>query len=165
LLDGLGLKTKAFNPYDDKTKGGLIKSCLNPAVLNGIYSQSVSCGKRGRKMNWDTRSGTAHCGVCMPCIYRRAALHQVGLDNQLYGTDIFTTGKSITSIPDMPAFIDFLTRKLTPEQIKRTLLVNGSFDNDQLDRFAKLIVNVRDEMKIWILAKGDDNLKRQFGLT
>jgi hypothetical protein len=165
FLENLGIKTKVFNPYDDQTKGELVKSCANPAVLTGIYSQSVSCGKRGRKMNWDTRSGTAHCGVCMPCIYRRAALHQIGLDNQLYGTDIFTTGKTITDIPDMPALIDFLTKKLTPEQIKRTLLVNGSFDNDQLNKFAKLIINVREEMKIWIRSKGDDKLKKQFGLT
>jgi hypothetical protein len=161
----LGLTTQVKNPYDTLTKGELVQACIKPAILSGIYAESVSCGKRGRKMNWDTPTGTRHCGVCMPCIYRRAALNKIGLDNQLYGTDIFSTSKELRDIPDMPALIDFLTKKLTVEQIKRTLLVNGSFDINDLDKFAGLVVNVRAELKDWIKTKGSDKIKKQFGLT
>jgi len=161
----IGFTTQVINPYDELTKGELVETCGNSTVLSGIYAESVSCGKRGRKMNWDTKIGTRHCGVCMPCIYRRAALHKIGLDTQLYGTDIFSTAKEIKTIPEMPALIDFLRRELTPEQIKRTLLVNGSFAIADLDKFAELVINVRTELKEWIRAKGDDKLKKQFGLT
>lgn len=161
----LGFTTQVRNPYEALTKGELVNACIKPSVFSGIYAESVSCGKRGRKMNWDIATGTRHCGVCMPCIYRRAALNKIGLDNQLYGTDIFSTLKELKDIPDMPALIDFLTRKLTVEQIKRTLLVNGSFVITDLDKFAGLVVNVREELTDWIKTKGNDKIKKQFGLT
>jgi hypothetical protein len=165
LFRAIGLNVTVINPYDGDTKGELVKRCGNQAILKGIYKQSVSCGKRGRRMNWDVKSGTSHCGVCMPCIYRRAALHVIGCDNQLYGTDLFTTSKSISDITDMTALFDFLSRKLSKEDIKRTLLVNGSFDSKQLDKFADLVINVRTEIKQWIKDKGNDILKQRADIT
>lgn len=164
LLTIIGLNIRLLNPYQYCTKGELVQSCLDQAVLNGIYTQSVSCGKRGRKQNWDTKEGTSHCGVCMPCIYRRAALHKIGADTQLYGIDIFSTTKTVLDLPDMPALFDFLKRTLDAEQIKRTLLANGSFEINQLDEYADLVVRVRAEIKKWIADKGNPNLKISAGI-
>jgi hypothetical protein len=164
LLDSLGLAIQLQNPFGTYTKGELVDACTNKSILNSIYTQSVSCGKRGRKQYWDTLTGTQHCGVCMPCIYRRAALHKNGLDNQLYGIDIFSTSREIMTIQDMPALFDFINRNLTTEQIKRTLLVSGSLEMHELDDSAGMVERVRQELKQWIFDKGSEGLKRLAGL-
>ncbi|MFO0434454.1 MAG: Qat anti-phage system QueC-like protein QatC [Sphingobacteriaceae bacterium] len=164
LINNVGLTTQLHTPYHLMTKGELVESCTNETVLYGIYSQSVSCGKRGRKQHWDVRTGTQHCGVCMPCIYRRAALHKKNLDNQLYGIDIFTTQRDVLTIQDMPALFDFLKRRLTTEQIKRTLLVSGSIDLNDLDNCSGLVERVRVEIKQWISDKGNNTLKTLAGI-
>jgi len=160
LIVNLGLRTELNNPYKTSTKGELLENCSSLAILEDTYALSVSCGKRGRKMHWDTRSGTHHCGICMPCIYRRAALHKLNLDNQLYGIDIFTTPNQIFDKHDFPALFDFLSSSLTTEKIKRTLLVAGSISFKEIDDSASLVERVRDEIKQWIRDKGDDNLKQ-----
>lgn len=159
LINKVGLKTQLKNPYEDCTKGELLKKCLNNSILSKTYQMSVSCGKRGRKMHWDTKSGTHQCGICMPCIYRRAALHQINLDNELYGIDIFTTTNEIFDKYDFPALINFLNNNLTTEQIKRTLLVSGSIDYDSLDESASLVERVKVELRDWIRSKGTKKLK------
>ncbi|HSH66870.1 MAG TPA: hypothetical protein VLB84_14025, partial [Bacteroidia bacterium] len=164
LIYNIGLTTQLANPYHVMTKGELVQSCANDTILKGIYSQSVSCGKRGRKQYWDVSIGTQHCGVCMPCIYRRAALHKKNLDTQLYGIDIFTTQRDVLTIQDMPALFDFLKRNLSTEQIKRTLLVSGSIDLNDLDNCSGLVERVRTEIKQWINDKGNNNLKRLAGI-
>jgi hypothetical protein len=160
LVNNIGLGTKLVNPYQSLTKGELVSNCVDAAVLAASYPLSVSCGKRGRKMHWDTKHGTSHCGICMPCIYRRAALHKVGLDNQLYGIDIFTTASEICGKYDFPALFDFLSSALTTEQIRRTLLVAGSLEPDEMDQAAGLVERVREEIKQWIRDKGNDELNR-----
>lgn len=164
LFEDIGIVKQVNNPYSLNTKGEMVESCDNTDILQGIYTQAVSCGKRGRKQHWDVRVGTQHCGVCMPCIYRRAALHKLNLDNQLYGIDIFTTGRAILTIEDMPALSDFLKRSFTTKQIKDILLANGSLSMGDMTSFANLIERVRTEIKQWIADKGNDNLRRFAGV-
>lgn len=160
LITQLGLKTVLYNPYSNTTKGELVEQCISPQILKETYRLSVSCGKRGRKMHWDTKSGTQHCGICMPCLYRRAALHKLNLDDQLYGIDIFNTPQSIFEKHDFPALFDFLNSKLTEEQIKRNLLISGSLSFSEIDESAKLVIKVMQEVRTWINDKGDDSLKK-----
>ncbi|MGE8429633.1 MAG: Qat anti-phage system QueC-like protein QatC [Sphingobacterium sp.] len=159
LISVLGLTTVLYNPYRDATKGELVKECKKPDILAKTYKLSVSCGKRGRKMHWDIKEGTSHCGICMPCIYRRAALHKMKLDNQLYGIDIFATPHDIFGKYDFPALFDFLSNDQSREQIKRTLLVAGSIEFNSLDDSASLVERVKTEIKQWIKDKGNDKLK------
>lgn len=164
LISNIGLTTILHNPYKALTKGELVAACVNKRMLEETYILSVSCGKRGRKMHWDTKSGTHHCGICMPCLYRRAALHKLNLDDQLYGIDIFTTNKSIFGKHDFPALFNFLNSPLTTGQIKRILLVAGSIPFDEIDASASLVERVRTEIKEWISEKGNGNLRILGGL-
>jgi len=161
LIHNIGIGISLINPYQNFTKGELVENCADASILAASYTLSVSCGKRGRKMHWDTKSGTSHCGICMPCIYRRAALHKVDLDDQLYGIDIFTTPSQILDKYDFPALFDFLSADLTIEKIKRTLLVAGSLRPSELETSAGLVERVRAEIKQWINDKGNDNLKQR----
>lgn len=160
FINNIGLHTRLYNPYQTATKGELVENCINHNILKATYAMSVSCGKRGRKMHWDTKMGTHHCGICMPCIYRRAALHKLDLDHQVYGIDIFTTPSQIFNKYDFPALFDFINSNLTTEKIKRTLLVSGSISFDELYTSASLVERVRDEIKQWISDKGNDSLKQ-----
>jgi hypothetical protein len=151
------------NPYSLQTKGEMVANCINQRLLEDTYGESVSCGKRGRKTHWDIKTGTNHCGVCMPCIYRRAALHKKGLDTQVYGNDILNA-VSINNYVDMPALFDFLKTTLPIEKIKRDLLVNGSLPLNELDDYANVVSRSRTELLKWISDKGNSYIKTELGL-
>lgn len=158
LFNSIGMNSQLFNPYSNKTKGQMVSECGNRRVLQGIYEQSVSCGKRGRKTHWEVTSGTHHCGICMPCIYRRAALHKLGWDNQLYGNDLLNSINPEDYV-DMPALFDYLKTSLQKEKIARNLIVTGSLPIDQANEYADVVVNSRIEIIKWIRDKGNTNLK------
>jgi len=163
LFNSLGMNSHLFNPYSKKTKGQMVSECTNRSVLKGIYEQSVSCGKRGRKTHWNVKSGTHHCGICMPCIYRRAALHKLGWDNQLYGIDLLNTSNP-EGLVDMPALFDFLMTSLQRDKIARDLIVTGSLPIESANKYADVVVDARKEIVKWINDKGSTNLKNIIGI-
>lgn len=71
-LLGLGLRGRIENPYWNKTKGEMVSGCANGALLRGLVASSLSCASP-TKGRWQGL-GTQHCGYCLPCIIRRAAL-------------------------------------------------------------------------------------------
>lgn len=151
------------NPYSLKTKGEMVFNCLNQTALLQSFTESVSCGKRGRKTHWDIKTGTHHCGVCMPCIYRRAALHKKGLDNQIYGNDLLAA-LSVDRHVDMPALFDYLKTPLTHDKIKRDLVVNGSLPLNELDNYADVVIRSRTELLKWFSDKGNTYIKTELGI-
>ena len=72
VLTTLGVNVRVENPYWDKTKGEMVKGCANGALLRRLTPSSLSCASpvKGR---WQG-IGTQHCGYCVPCLIRRAAL-------------------------------------------------------------------------------------------
>jgi 7-cyano-7-deazaguanine synthase in queuosine biosynthesis len=72
VISNAGLRVCLENPYQFKTKGELFKECGNQALLKELVFQSTSCGRFAR-MNYK------HCGRCVPCLIRRAALHSYGV--------------------------------------------------------------------------------------
>jgi hypothetical protein len=82
LLGVLGISGRIENPYWDKTKGEMAAGCKNPALLAKLAPKSLSCASptKGRWLGL----GTGHCGFCLPCLIRRAALLSTG-DSTKYG--------------------------------------------------------------------------------
>lgn len=72
MLVTLGIDGRIDNPYWDKTKGEMVAACANPAVLNTLVPSSLSCSSPS-KGRW-TKQPQGHCGFCLPCLIRRAAL-------------------------------------------------------------------------------------------
>lgn len=74
VLNGLGLELSVRNPYWKKTKGEMADECLNKGFLLQVIRDSISCSSP-QKARW---SGVApqHCGYCVPCIIRRAAMNK-----------------------------------------------------------------------------------------
>jgi 7-cyano-7-deazaguanine synthase in queuosine biosynthesis len=78
LFDELSLRIDIVNPYAEKTKGEMLKECLDQDLLTLEASASTSCG-RYQRYNYH------HCGRCIPCQIRRASFLEWGTsDDTLY---------------------------------------------------------------------------------
>lgn len=152
ILDSLGLSYPLINPYMLKTKGEMMRECRNPALLQSTYANSASCGKRGHKEYWEDKS-SRQCGACVPCIYRRAAVHSVGFPMEQYGYSL-AAGASIENIlshpnHDLSSIIDFIKRNDDDDTIWRTLRSNGHLDISLKEEYTSLIVRLRNEVTQW----------------
>ncbi len=81
VLDAAGLRVRIINPYRFKTKGEMLRDCLNHRLLDAHAYQTTSCGRF-------KQFGYKHCGRCVPCQVRRAAFHAWNgqdLTNYVYG--------------------------------------------------------------------------------
>ncbi len=72
VLTTLGISGRIENPYWNKTKGEMVRECGNRMLLRSIAADSLSCASptKGRWQGLPTQ----HCGFCLPCLIRRAAL-------------------------------------------------------------------------------------------
>lgn len=74
IWDALGIKAKLILPYKYKTKGEVLKECKDRQLLEELVFKTNSCGKYQRHK-------LRHCGVCVPCLVRRAAFLEAGLQD------------------------------------------------------------------------------------
>jgi hypothetical protein len=82
-----------INPYWNKTKGEMANECLNKEYLSGIMERSNSCSSP-IKARWKGLP-PQHCGFCVPCIIRRAAMHKAF---GKYGDRTVYTANDVSSI-------------------------------------------------------------------
>lgn len=92
LIAALGLTGRLQNPHWGQTKGEMVRACRNPALLKTLVPLSMSCASP-TKGRW-AGHGIGHCGYCLPCIIRRAALrggdptsYTMGIGNQTLDTE------------------------------------------------------------------------------
>lgn len=168
LLAQLGLSPDITNPYEFQTKGEMVAKCDDLPFLLSIVAESNSCGKRGHPRGW-IRPSSSHCGVCMPCVYRRASLlghvdpttYANNLEELKYdATQRLTTKRG----QDLDACLSFLAANLTLRQIRTELLVNGIDDLSKLTRYATLVVRTRQELEAWVSTCPEPNLRNKAGL-
>ena len=78
LWRAAGLLNPLVNPYQDCTKGELVRRCRNRDLLGQLCGESVSCARPVVSRWQGGKAGS--CGYCYPCLMRRAALHTLGWD-------------------------------------------------------------------------------------
>jgi len=66
IWDAVGIQARLVFPYQDRTKGELLRKCADRRKLASLVGSSTSCGKY-------QRHNLTHCGECIPCLVRRAA--------------------------------------------------------------------------------------------
>jgi hypothetical protein len=84
IINGLGLQIHLYNPFQFMTKGEMMQNCKDVDFLKEWYVWTMSCSHPdlGR---WHKEHGSSHCGVCLPCTIRRAAIMKFGVeDNSVY---------------------------------------------------------------------------------
>jgi len=78
LIKNIGIQLNIHNPYQFKTKGEMLIECKNQKVLKENIANTMSCSHpdvgrhRGEKE-------AMHCGYCLPCTVRRAALKRANI--------------------------------------------------------------------------------------
>ena len=93
LLHGLAIRVPIELPYMFQTKGEMLARARDPEVVKRLASGSVSCASPNPRSS----AKEDHCGYCVPCIIRRAAMSAVGLDHASeYRLDIRKLGRDLT---------------------------------------------------------------------
>ena len=166
FISKLGLNHLIKNEYEMKTKGEMLEECIDNDILRATYKKSCSCAKRGtRKDIRDVMTGTNHCGICMPCIYRRVALHRIGVDDEVVGTNLFNPQKyPLEKLPDVPAFLDYMRNPLSIEDIEKNLLINGTLPLNKVGQYASVVFRTRSQIIDWIRDKGSVEIKKKLDI-
>ena len=87
LLYGLGLQVRLENPYAFLTKGQMARACADLPFLQREARYTMSCSSPGsRRYDPDPEQrAPKHCGRCVPCLIRRAAILEAwGTDDTPY---------------------------------------------------------------------------------
>ena len=75
----LNINISLVNPFQMQTKGEMMRTCKDLDFLNAHYQDTLSCSHpdQGR---W-TGETVGHCGECLPCTIRKAAIKAAGLND------------------------------------------------------------------------------------
>ena len=124
LVNGLQIYDGSLkNPFLLKSKTDMLRGV--PAELHPMLLRSVSCAHSGR-IRWTGKRGIQHCGYCVPCLYRRAAFIEAGIDSAPdYYCDVFRdlTKRSDTEQCDFRFLARFAVKVGRMSTAKRQALV------------------------------------------
>jgi 7-cyano-7-deazaguanine synthase in queuosine biosynthesis len=89
-LEKLGIDVPLVLPYRFKTKGEMLAEAKDQDVLKQTAALTMSCShsEAGRYQGFTPGN---HCGYCVPCIIRRAAMEHAGLSDATYNIDVRKT--------------------------------------------------------------------------
>ncbi len=140
FLTAVNIPFTLRNPYQFKTKGQMISECKNLPLLKQIIPDTVSCSHWKRK--------NQQCGVCFPCLIRRASLHYAGITNdaQYEFNDIRQILINQDRRDDLFALISAIRQK-NHRNINQWVLQSGSLPTQQLNQFANVFINGLDEVE------------------
>ncbi|MCB5271569.1 MAG: hypothetical protein LHW56_06970 [Candidatus Cloacimonetes bacterium] len=167
ILERVGIRNSVNNPYEIKTKGEMVRECRDKNALQDAYALTRSCAKSSRRGHWINRQGPTGkaplgCGICVPCLFRRAALHVSGLDQEVYGIPVeLITDLHGAARADLLALIAFLRRSDSDREIAAGLLGNGSLPLARLPEYVDLVKRMRSEVLLWVRATGSAYLKHE----
>lgn len=164
ILEKLGIYNKIENPYQFKTKGEMIVDCQvhNKDIIAKLANQSISCSKPGHYKRW-RRKGTPdvneeHCGHCVPCIIRRAAMYKGNLDefkgNYAYDVKTFDKTNNKGKGSDLHAFNIGIQKYLTQNKLTIfELLKSGALPEEDINSYMMVARNGYEEVNEFILNK------------
>jgi hypothetical protein len=83
LLDALAIKVAVFNPFEWMTKGEMmtaVAAASPPGGWEDTAALTLSCSKLDG--NWNGASPNQNCGLCVPCMVRRATFLKAGIPDK-----------------------------------------------------------------------------------
>jgi 7-cyano-7-deazaguanine synthase in queuosine biosynthesis len=146
LIDELGLSIHFQNPYQFKTKGEMLVECRNQEFMrkNLIHTMSCSHPDLGRM---HSEKEARHCGYCLPCVIRQAAILRAGIEDPTsYRDRLFKSGPNEQTI-----FNSYMLglSKFNPKVAFMTIQMNGPIEEDIKD-YTSLYIRGMNEMKKYI---------------
>lgn len=144
LINNLGIEVTLKNPFQFFTKGEMIKNCKNPDFLKETIANTMSCSHPDN--DWKLRKETpSHCGYCLPCVIRRAAIEfAYGIDNSYYRIPNFDKGNQAPK--ELQSYkIGILDYKNNMSNVSFKIQESGPIQND-LAKFEDLYKRGMDEL-------------------
>ncbi|SET56080.1 Qat anti-phage system QueC-like protein QatC [Lacrimispora sphenoides] len=150
------------NPYWNKTKGEMAAECLNKDILKVAMGESFSCSSVN---NASIRGGhSQHCGHCLPCIIRRAAMyHAFGAydpSEYLY-SEIKNIENNRELVGEQLRSFQYAIRKVTQTPNAKKILIHksGPLKNDEkyLTELSDMYYRGLMEVEQWIQDNGGKN--------
>ena len=160
ILQQVGIGNQISNPYEFLTKGEMVDQCRAPDVLTAAFAASRSCAKANRRMHWTNRTARG-CGVCIPCLFRRASLHHSRQDTEVYGNRVEDIPNLEETPSDVLALISFLRTQSTDREIASGLLANGRLPFAKLPEYVSLIKRMRAEVLTWLRSAGSPYIRNE----
>ena len=143
------------NPYWNKTKGEMAAECLNKDELKIAIGKSFSCSSVN---NANIRSGhSQHCGHCLPCIIRRAAMYRAFGDydpSEYLYSNVSVIENNRDLVGEQLRSFQYAIQKLKQIPNAKKILIHkpGPLDNDKeyLTELAEMYYRGLMEVDQWI---------------
>ncbi|HEX7362453.1 MAG TPA: Qat anti-phage system QueC-like protein QatC [Bryobacteraceae bacterium] len=153
VLAALGINVILKAPYRFVTKGEMLRDCKDQEILKAAVHNTISCSspQAGR---FHGRPVGQHCGYCVPCIIRRAALHAVGLDCEPCHLDVrdCSIEAKTAAGADKRAFLMAITRvrQMTSLEITSEILSVGPMNAGEIDDLAAVFKRGLEEVDLFL---------------
>lgn len=150
VLNVVGLPVKLHNPFAHRTKGEMIRRCLDQNLLAAFADRTVSCGK------WK-RSGH-QCGKCVPCLIRRSSFHAAGwqdrTDYKFPGADLRQVLGRGADSDDLMAMI-LACRRLQGKDLSTWVAQTGPLPTDagELAALVGVVNRGMEEVRTFLASK------------
>ncbi|WP_210476071.1 Qat anti-phage system QueC-like protein QatC [Pantoea ananatis] len=147
LFDAVGIPCQIINPYQFKTKGQMAHQCLNKQLLTEIVESTVSCS------HW--KRTNQQCGVCVPCIIRRASLHAGGINRDAGYTfqSLVKVMNEIDRRDDLIALRIAIAQKSTLK-IGAWIAKSGPLPVAAFNNFKQVFMEGLNEVENYLLSEG-----------
>jgi 7-cyano-7-deazaguanine synthase in queuosine biosynthesis len=148
LWQEAGLPHPLVNPYQNLTKGEMVRQCRHRELLGQLFGASLSCA---RPVVFRWQGGAAgSCGYCYPCLMRRAALHAAGWDQ---GEDYRW---------DVLAAPEILAHRIRGRDLRALLLAVKTWEDSPAEMEARLMLGSSSEAVAAHFLAARDLLARGF---
>jgi hypothetical protein len=157
LLGEIGLTTPVELPYRFRTKGEMLADARNQDLMRQAARFTMSCAhpEAGRH---ERAAPSLHCGYCVPCIIRRAAMTGAGVPDARYRVDVRTHPPAADreSGRDLRAFLMALERFAdTPRQALRFHVLDaGPLPQAEAAAYADVYIRGMEELRRFLLPQG-----------
>lgn len=147
IFDSADIRCAIKNPYQFKTKGQMVQECKSQTLIAQIVDMTVSCS------HW--KRPNKQCGVCVPCIIRRAALHAGKInDNVDYKFNDFNDVQSKADQRDDLMALSIAIEQLKTRNIAAWIADSGPLPQLQFNDFIDIFSNGLDEVDSFLKFKG-----------
>lgn len=138
VLADLAIQNDIVMPYRHKTKGEMLSGAGDAISLESILGSTMSCS-HPEVARWSGHAPGTHCGYCVPCIIRRAAVNAAGFEraDAAYTYDVRSARPPGERVRDLRAF-EIALKRDAEESIPSFLRVleSGPLPADEITAFA-----------------------------
>ncbi|WP_258047236.1 Qat anti-phage system QueC-like protein QatC [Streptomyces sp. SM13] len=157
LKNEAGVTNPLINPYRLMTKGEMLTTSPNQALLQELAPASVSCS-HPEAARYDGRT-QGNCGYCFPCLIRRASMAKAGWDQATdYAWDALTDAHLLDATTRRSADLRAVIAGTRPGRPAIDVLRNGPLPRGERHLFLDVWRRGSDEVRSWLTAGAQGDL-------